>query len=123
MRSMRSLGVHKRLAAVVVLVLMAGAVAGCGGSSSGGSSSGGGAPSSSGGPVHLVMWWWGDQEAAGLKGFVADSVAKYEASHPNVTIDTVLQSTDNLLPNFAAAAKAKNGPDIEYRWGGIWSLT
>jgi ABC-type glycerol-3-phosphate transport system substrate-binding protein len=123
MRSIRSLGVHKRLAAVVVLVLMAGAVAGCGGSSSGGSSSGGGAPSSSGGPVHLVMWWWGDQEAAGLKGFVADSVAKYEASHPNVTIDTVLQSTDNLLPNFAAAAKAKNGPDIEYRWGGIWSLT
>ena len=47
---------------------------------------------------------------------------KYEAAHPNITIDTVLQSTDNLMPNFAAAAKAKQGPDIEYRWGGIWNL-
>jgi len=68
------------------------------------------------------MWWWGDQEAAGMKNFVADSVQKYEAAHPNITIDTVLQSTDNLMPNFAAAAKAKQGPDIEYRWGGIWNL-
>ena len=34
----------------------------------------------------------------------------------------MLQSTDNLMPNFAAAAKAKKGPDIEYRWGGIWAL-
>jgi multiple sugar transport system substrate-binding protein len=68
------------------------------------------------------MWWWGDQEAGGMKNFVADSVQKYEAAHPNITIDTVLQSTDNLMPNFAAAAKAKQGPDIEYRWGGIWNL-
>jgi len=74
------------------------------------------------GPVKLTMWWWGDQEAAGMKNFVADSVQKYEAEHPNITIDTVLQSTDNLMPNFAAAAKAKQGPDIEYRWGGIWNL-
>jgi len=57
-----------------------------------------------------------------MKNFVADSVQKYEAEHPNITIDTVLQSTDNLMPNFAAAAKAKQGPDIEYRWGGIWNL-
>ncbi len=49
-------------------------------------------------------------------------MAAYEAAHPNVKIKTVLQSTDNLMPNFAAAAKAKKGPDIEYRWGGIWAL-
>jgi len=103
------------LAAVVAIA------AGCG-SSSGDSSGSASTPASSSGPVKLTMWWWGDQEAGGMKNFVADSVQKYEAAHPNITIDTVLQSTDNLMPNFAAAAKAKQGPDIEYRWGGIWNL-
>jgi ABC-type glycerol-3-phosphate transport system substrate-binding protein len=103
------------LAAVVAIA------AGCG-SSSGDSSGSASTPASSSGPVKLTMWWWGDQEAGGMKDFVADSVQKYEAAHPNITIDTVLQSTDNLMPNFAAAAKAKKGPDIEYRWGGIWNL-
>ena len=103
------------LAAVVAIA------AGCG-SSSGDSSGSTSTPASSSGPVKLTMWWWGDQEAGGMKNFVADSVQKYEAAHPNITIDTVLQSTDNLMPNFAAAAKAKQGPDIEYRWGGIWNL-
>jgi raffinose/stachyose/melibiose transport system substrate-binding protein len=112
----------KRKTAVSVLLAAVVAVAaGCGGSSSS-SNGASSAPASSGGPVHLTMWWWGDQEAAGMKNFVADSVQKYEAAHPNITIDTVLQSTDNLMPNFAAAAKAKKGPDIEYRWGGIWNL-
>ena len=64
------------------------------------------------------MWYWGQQEAAGLTKFLNQSIASYEAAHPNVTIKPVLQSTDNLMPNFAAAAKAKKGPDIEYRWGG-----
>ncbi|HYX85101.1 MAG TPA: extracellular solute-binding protein, partial [Gaiellales bacterium] len=90
--------------------------AGCGGGSSGGGTS------SAGGPVTLTMWYWGQQEANGLSTFVAQSVKAYEKEHPNVTIKTVLQSTDNLMPNFAAAAKAQKGPDIEYRWGGIWAL-
>ena len=68
------------------------------------------------------MWWWGDQEAAGLKGFVADSVKKYEAANPSIKINTTLQSTDNLVPAFEAAAAAKKGPDIEYFWGGINTL-
>ncbi len=68
------------------------------------------------------MWYWGEQEAKGLTNFVNQSVSAYEKLHPNITIKPVLQSTDNLMPNFAAAAKAKKGPDIEYRWGGIWAL-
>ncbi len=111
---------RRALGGLVVLALGAGLLAGCGGSSGGSSSQGPGTTSS--GPVKLVMWWWGDQEAKGLQGFVADSVKKYQEMHPNITIQTVLQSTDNLMPNFAAAAKAKKGPDIEYRWGAIWAL-
>ena len=113
--------VKRRTVMFAVLAAVVAIAAGCG-SSSGDSSGGGSTPASSTGPVKLTMWWWGDQEAAGMKNFVADSVQKYEAAHPNITIDTVLQSTDNLMPNFAAAAKAKQGPDIEYRWGGIWNL-
>ena len=72
------------------------------------------------GPVHLVMWWWGKQEAPGAKKWLADTVAGYQQKHPNVTIDTVLQTTDRLIPAFQAAASAKQGPDIEYFWGGIY---
>jgi raffinose/stachyose/melibiose transport system substrate-binding protein len=74
------------------------------------------------GPVHLTMWWWGEQEAAGAKRWLADTVKLYEQKHPNVTIKTVLQTTDGLVPAFKAAAAAKKGPDIQYFWGGIWSL-
>ena len=47
---------------------------------------------------------------------------KFEAANPDIKINTTLQSTDNLVPAFEAAAKAKKGPDIEYFWGGINTL-
>jgi len=74
------------------------------------------------GPVNLQMWWWGEQEAAGAKGWLSQTIALYEKKHPNVKIKTVLQTTDGLIPAFKAAAAAKKGPDIQYFWGGIWSL-
>ncbi len=74
------------------------------------------------GPVTLTMWWWGEQEAAGAKKWLADTVALYHKKHPNITIKTVLQTTNGLVPAFKAAAAAKKGPDLQYFWGGIWSL-
>src|SRR6202162_5826467 len=74
------------------------------------------------GPVNLTMWWWGEQEAAGAKGWLAQTVKLYERKHPNVTIKTVLQTTNGLVPACKAAAAAKKGPDLQYFWGGIWSL-
>jgi raffinose/stachyose/melibiose transport system substrate-binding protein len=73
-------------------------------------------------PVNLTMWWWGEQEAAGAKKWLNDTVALYHKKHPNVTIKTVLQTTDGLIPAFKAAAAARKGPDLQYFWGGIWSL-
>ena len=72
-------------------------------------------------PVTLTMWWWGDQEAPGAKLWVDDTVMAYQKKHPNVTIKTVLQTTDGLVPAFAAAAAAKKGPDLQYFWGGIYA--
>jgi multiple sugar transport system substrate-binding protein len=72
--------------------------------------------------VHLVIWWWGEQEAPGAQKWMDETVAAYQAAHPNVTIETVLQSTDSLIPAFQSAAAAKSGPDIQYFWGGVWTL-
>lgn len=74
------------------------------------------------GPVDLTMWWWGEQEAAGAKKWLNDTIALYQKKHPNVKIKAVLQTTDGLIPAFKAAAAAKKGPDLQYFWGGIWSL-
>lgn len=74
------------------------------------------------GPVNLTMWWWGEQEAAGAKKWLTDTIALYHKKHSNVTIKTVLQTTDGLIPAFKAAAAAKKGPDLQYFWGGIWAL-
>jgi raffinose/stachyose/melibiose transport system substrate-binding protein len=73
-------------------------------------------------PIHLVIWWWGEQEAPGAQKWMDDTVAKYHELHPNVTIDTVLQSTDSLIPAFQSAIAAKAGPDIQYFWGGTYTL-
>jgi raffinose/stachyose/melibiose transport system substrate-binding protein len=101
-------------------------LAACGSSSKGGSSSSGPMfptgrefPK---GPVHLTVWWWGDQEAHGAKDWLAQSVAAYQRLHANVTISTVLQTTDGLVPAFNTAAAAGKGPDIQYLWGGINTL-
>ena len=51
-----------------------------------------------------------------------ETIAKYKEAHPNVTIEAVLQSTDTLIPAFQSAAAAKQGPDIQYFWGGVWTL-
>jgi raffinose/stachyose/melibiose transport system substrate-binding protein len=106
-------------------------IAGCGGSSgqNGGGSAAGTPTVAPGpattrvpsGPVRLTMWWWGQQEAPGASKWLADTIAAYHKLHPNVTINTVLQTTNGLIPSFDAAAKAGQGPDIEYFWGGIYS--
>ncbi len=117
---------RRRLLAVGGALAIAATAAACGSSGSGTgtptTAAATGASTASAAPVKLTMWWWGDQEAAGLKAYVAESVKLYETAHPNITIDTVLQSTDNLVPAFQAAAQAKQGPDIQYFWGGIYTL-
>ena len=72
-------------------------------------------------PVTLTMWWWGEQEAPGAQAWLDKAVIDYKKKRPNVTIKTVLQTTDGLIPAFSAAAAAKSGPDLQYFWGGIYS--
>ena len=80
------------------------------------------AETTSGEPVNLVVWYWGEQEVPGLQKWMEESGKLYSEKTPNVTIETVLQTTDGLYPAFRAAAAAKEGPDIQYLWGAIWTL-
>lgn len=80
------------------------------------------AQEAAGEPVHLVIWWWGEQEAPGAQTWLDETMAAYQQEHPNVTFEAVLQSTDSLIPAFQSAAAAQEGPDIQYFWGGVWTL-
>lgn len=71
--------------------------------------------------VKLTMWWWGEQEVPGAQKWLTETIAEYKLKHPNVTIDAAQQTTDGLIPAFEAAAAARQGPDIQYFWGGIYS--
>ena len=72
--------------------------------------------------LSLNLWWWGGDDAKGLKAWFDQAVAAYKVKHPNVTIVPVEQTSDGLLTAFAAAAEAKQGPDIQYFWGGSWGM-
>ena len=72
--------------------------------------------------VDLVMGWWGEQEAPGMSGWIDESISMFEATNPNVHIEQVLESTENLAPSFQAAAAANEGPDIYTPWPGAWTV-
>ena len=111
---------HRNLGLAVVAVLAAAALLGS--TASAARPTARSAQQDSSANVNLTMWWWGEQEAAGAKNWLAQTIKLYEKKHPTVSIKTVLQTTDGLIPAFKAAAAAKKGPDIQYFWGGIWSL-
>ena len=111
---------HRNLGLTVVAVLAAAALLGS--TASAARPTARSAQQDSSANVNLTMWWWGEQEAAGAKNWLAQTIKLYEKKHPTVSIKTVLQTTDGLIPAFKAAAAAKKGPDIQYFWGGIWSL-
>jgi len=72
--------------------------------------------------ITLTVWWWGEQESPGLEKWMEGTVRLYEKQNPNVTVNAVLQQTDTLIPAFKSAAAAGQGPDIQFFWGGIWTL-
>ena len=72
-------------------------------------------------PVKITMWWWGEQDVPGLEGYINEVIIpEYTSIHPNVTVEAVLQGTDEAIPAFKAAAQAKEGPDIATLWYGVY---
>ena len=73
-------------------------------------------------PITLVFWWWGEAEAPGLRDWLMETVSLYELENPNITIEAVEQTAEGLYEAFTAAASAQEGPDIQYLWGGMFSM-
>jgi ABC-type glycerol-3-phosphate transport system substrate-binding protein len=74
------------------------------------------------GNVTLTLWWLGNQEVPGIEKWMSQTIAKYHALHPNVTVKTVIQSTGTWTTTQKTACKGQSGPDIWYNWAGTWSL-
>jgi raffinose/stachyose/melibiose transport system substrate-binding protein len=66
--------------------------------------------------VELTFWYWSESDAPGADKWMADTVNKYKAVKPNVTVNVVGQSTDSLISAFQSAVTAKSGPDIASQW-------
>ncbi|PYG90403.1 multiple sugar transport system substrate-binding protein [Ruminiclostridium sufflavum DSM 19573] len=78
--------------------------------------------SSKNGQTTLKIWYWGEQEAPGMKSFIDKAAEVYMKENTNIKVDAVLQESDTLYSAFRSAAKAKQGPDIQYFWGGTQAL-
>jgi raffinose/stachyose/melibiose transport system substrate-binding protein len=72
--------------------------------------------------ITLTVWYWGEQEAPGMQDFMEEAAQVYSEQNPNVTVDAVLQETDSLYPAFRAAAEAGQGPDVQFFFGGVFTL-
>jgi ABC-type glycerol-3-phosphate transport system substrate-binding protein len=70
--------------------------------------------------VELVFWWWGEQEATGLENWLNQTVEMFEAEYPHITVETVLQATENVINDFTTASAAGTPPDLQYLWNGIY---
>lgn len=66
----------------------------------------------------VTFWWWGEQEAPGLEAWVKETADEFMAQNPDVTVNPVLQATENLVPGFTSACQAQTGPGLQYMWGG-----
>jgi raffinose/stachyose/melibiose transport system substrate-binding protein len=73
------------------------------------------------GGKNLKAWWWGEQEAPGLEGWVNESIALYNQKSGN-TIEPTLQDTAVVISEFQTASAAKNPPDIQFLWNGIYHM-
>jgi len=72
-------------------------------------------------PETLKMWWWGEQEAAGLEGWVNESIRLYQEESGNI-IEPTLQDTAVVVSEFQTASAANNAPDIQFFWNGIYHM-
>lgn len=66
----------------------------------------------------MKLWWWGEQELPGLKAFVDQAVASFDAAK----VTTTLEDTAVVISQFQTAAAAKTAPDMQYFWNGIYVM-
>lgn len=72
--------------------------------------------------VNLVLWWWGEQEVVGMSRWIEETIEKFQEAYPNIKVQSTLQATEVVLTQFPNAVAAGEGPDITFRWNGIYHM-
>jgi ABC-type glycerol-3-phosphate transport system substrate-binding protein len=78
-------------------------------------------------PSKITFSWWGEPEAPGMRGWVEESVQLFQQQNPNITVETMEQATDAVVPSFKGWMTAQSGPDAFFHWSnpsfleGIWA--
>ena len=103
----------KRVVSAFMVILLVLSLAGCGGNKASGEEDG---------KYTLTVWYWGEQEAPGYKAYMEEMVRRYEKENPDITVEAILQESDNLYSAFRTAEAAGEGPDIQYMWGGTQAM-
>ncbi|MDI6696094.1 MAG: extracellular solute-binding protein [Anaerolineales bacterium] len=69
----------------------------------------------------LKMWWWGEQEAPGLEKWMNETIARFKEKTGH-SIEPTLQDTTVVISEFQTASAAKNAPDLQFLWNGIYHM-
>lgn len=105
----------KKWITTMLVVLTVFLVIGCGNSNKGDQAS-------DDGKYTLTVWYWGEQEAPGYKAYMEEMVKRYKVKYPDITVEAVLQESDNLYSAFRTAEAAGAGPDVQFMWGGTQAM-
>ncbi len=105
----------KKAVSMLMVITMLLSLAGCGGNGDPGGEE-------KNGEYTLTVWYWGEQEAPGYKAYMEEMVKRYEKENPHITVEAILQESDNLYSAFRTAEAAEEGPDIQYMWGGTQAM-
>ena len=81
-----------------------------------------GGEESDGGKTELTLWWWGEEDVPGSKAWLEQTVEAYEKENPDITIEMVQQTSDQLFPAWEASIQAGEGADIQFLWTGTYTL-
>ena len=81
-----------------------------------------GGEESDGGKTELTLWWWGEEDVPGSKAWLEQTVEAYEKENPDITIEMVQQTSDQLVPAWEASIQAGEGADIQFLWTGTYTL-
>lgn len=76
----------------------------------------------SGGKTELTLWWWGEEDVPGSKAWLEETVDAYEKETPDIKIEMVQQTSDQLIPAWETSVQSGKGADIQFFWTGTYTL-
>ena len=76
----------------------------------------------SGGKTELTLWWWGEEDVPGSKAWLEETVDAYEKENPDIKIEMVQQTSDQLIPAGETSVQSGKGADIQFFWTGTYTL-